>query len=123
VSLSTNSTHGPARARRAMRSFLAATGRASEDAMLATSELVTNAVLHAGGVRALHAWLERDGTQLRIEVVDGSPVVPRMTAGTAAGGRGLGIIDAISSGLWGCDVGAGSKRVWCEVPVRPLRRS
>jgi anti-sigma regulatory factor (Ser/Thr protein kinase) len=117
VTLSTDSKFGIRRARSAMRTFLAAKGRADEDALLVTSELVTNSIVHAGGVRALHAWLERGGTRLRIEVIDDCLDPPRVKTAAATGGRGLGIIDAVSSGAWGFDVGATSKRVWCELPL------
>ncbi|MEW1887901.1 ATP-binding protein [Streptomyces sp. NPDC048567] len=53
------------------------------DALLVTSELVTNAVVHAGGVTGFAAELTGDG--LRITVSDASPDLPVVEAGSAAG--------------------------------------
>ena len=68
--------------------------------MLLTSELATNAVLHArSGFAVLVA---RQGNQVRVEVLDGSPVPPRRrhNSSTAATGRGVGLVETLAT-AWG----------------------
>lgn len=93
---------------------------ALEAAMLLTSELATNAVLHArSGFAVLVA---KDGDQVRVEVLDGSPVRPRRRhhSSTAATGRGVGLVETLSSG-WGVTpadrLDGFAKGVWFTVPV------
>ncbi|WP_328465730.1 ATP-binding protein [Actinoplanes sp. NBC_00393] len=85
-------------------------------ASLVATELVTNAVMHARTMMNLRVI--RDRGQLRIEVCDGSPVIPALPAPLTAGGpdrrggrRGLMIVDRIAD-RWGCWQGAGGKVVW-----------
>ena len=81
-------------------------------AVLVATELVTNAVLYAPGVIELRATLT--GTRLRIEVGDSSPVLPSLRE-PGAGGRGLQIVEQLSTG-WGAvrEHGTG-KTTWCEI--------
>ncbi|MFH9347728.1 ATP-binding protein [Kitasatospora sp. NPDC017646] len=94
----------------------------AEDVLLMVSELVTNACLHApGGPRELR--LDWDGARLRVEVVDASPVPPRLAeAGDPArpGGHGLRVVDRLAR-AWGSVPEGGGKLVWLEVPS-PLDR-
>ncbi|MEV7596022.1 ATP-binding protein [Kitasatospora sp. NPDC089797] len=87
-----------------------------EDVLLMVSELVTNACLHAaGGPSELR--LRWDGLRLRVEVVDGSPVPPRLRRyGDPAqpGGHGLRVVDRLAR-AWGCVPEGQGKRVWLEV--------
>ncbi|HSA52152.1 MAG TPA: ATP-binding protein [Yinghuangia sp.] len=72
-----------------------------DDAVLSTSELVTNVLLHADSdLLALFLWLRRQ--QLRLEVHDGAsrPVSPRTPAEFDASGRGLLLLRQISD-RWG----------------------
>jgi PAS domain S-box-containing protein len=85
-----------------------------DDLLVAVSELVTNAVLHAGSeirlrVRTLPSWV-------RIEVFDGSPHLPRTIGaeGVAATGRGLRLVAELVD-RWGAEAEGGGKVVWCEV--------
>ncbi|MGH8993860.1 MAG: ATP-binding protein [Acidimicrobiia bacterium] len=81
---------------------------------LLTSELVTNALLHARGAEELsvHVW----PTVVRVEVEDPSSLLPsrRQAGADAVSGRGLTIVDALSR-AWGVENGARGKRVWFEV--------
>jgi anti-sigma regulatory factor (Ser/Thr protein kinase) len=79
---------------------------------LVISELVSNTVRHADGPGALELSLE-DGC-VTVAVVDSSPdrPVPRSTADDV-GGRGLPIIEAIST-RWGSHPSTGGKRVWAQ---------
>ena len=80
------------------------------------TEVVTNAVLHAG--TTLRVVLEQDAVsdRLRCEVTDGSPVRPRVRrhSAEATTGRGLQLLESVATS-WGVQpVGAG-KTVWFEL--------
>jgi hypothetical protein len=76
------------------------------------------------GVDALliRVCLLTNGDVLAIEVWDQAPGVPVLgdAAGLAEAGRGLAIIDALTSGRWGCQpaIGQLGKCVWAEIPLR-----
>ncbi len=92
-------------------------GRIDDDNVkLVASELATNAVLHAGSPQA--ATIRYLGAAVRIEIDDQSPVLPSFREADDRGGRGLPLVDAVSS-AWGAHRRPEGKRVWCEVPVRP----
>lgn len=84
-------------------------------ATLIVSELVTNAILHAATPAELRAqWA--DGV-LRLEVLDhaeGSPPDPRIAAPDDENGRGLLLVDALST-AWGVESTDDGKLVWAEV--------
>ncbi|HUQ39348.1 MAG TPA: ATP-binding protein [Acidimicrobiales bacterium] len=84
-------------------------------AVLVTSELVTNAVLHAGGAVCLRVETHPRGG-LRLEVVDrgdGSPM-PRRYGPEASTGRGLALVESLCA-AWGVDERADGKVVWAVV--------
>jgi anti-sigma regulatory factor (Ser/Thr protein kinase) len=87
------------------------------DAVLVFSELVTNAVLHAGG--ALTVTIVHGDQTLRFEVQDAGPAVPapRSPAGHL-GGFGLNIVSTLSR-RWGWDRTPDGKVVWADVPCCP----
>jgi anti-sigma regulatory factor (Ser/Thr protein kinase) len=91
-----------------------------ESARLLVSELVVNAVLHAGTGADL--VLSLDGDHLRVEVHDGNPapIERRELSPYATTGRGLMILDALAHD-WGVDeIDDGSgKVVWFELMTRP----
>ncbi|MCX2925481.1 ATP-binding SpoIIE family protein phosphatase [Streptomyces sp. NEAU-W12] len=107
------------------------TTRAVDDAMLIASELVTNAVVHAGTEVRLTCALEEDTGALVIEVADRHPSrTPRdggpdaVPSGSPEGheyGRGLRLVAALSE-AWGITYrpGAHTKTVWARVPARGL---
>lgn len=87
------------------------------DALLLTSELVTNAIRHTtGGVTlTTHFWPTE--SRLRVEVADESDRVPHLPArahAAAEGGRGLRLVDDLSAS-WGSQIVAGGKCMWFEV--------
>jgi GAF domain-containing protein len=88
----------------------------SECAAFLTSELVTNAVLHAG--TPLSVTLHLLEGRVRVDVADGSPVIPWVKDyGTgAATGRGLNLFTTLASN-WGVQAVSGGKIVWFEVEV------
>jgi anti-sigma regulatory factor (Ser/Thr protein kinase) len=110
-------------ARRLVDSAVASWGisdSVAEDAALAVSELVTNAVLHTGTV--LSVRIRRLDPGVRLEVEDGSAQLPVVTTdrpedwlGTPAmTGRGLALLVATAD-RWGADPRPAGKVVWCEL--------
>jgi hypothetical protein len=91
-----------------------------DTAELCVSELVTNAVLHAGTpLKVVLDWLPvpQEPEAVRLAVQDSSPVLPRRVphTQTACTGRGLGLVATLSR-AWGIDPLPGSgKAVWCEL--------
>jgi anti-sigma regulatory factor (Ser/Thr protein kinase) len=85
----------------------------------AVSELVTNAVLHAGTPITVTLTLPGDG-RLRVEVGDGSPRVPqqRRYGQRATTGRGIALVAGLAE-AWGVETRPGGKTVWCELAVGP----
>ncbi|NEB81912.1 ATP-binding protein [Streptomyces sp. SID14478] len=73
--------------------------RLRQDACLVTSELVTNAMLHGGGIEDFHAYL--DGKVLTVRVRDHStkPPTPLPRAPGSGGGYGWLIIRRLSTHL------------------------
>jgi PAS domain S-box-containing protein len=105
-----------ARARSAVRGLLerGERGDLAETAVLLVSELVTNALLHAGTHIDLVARLGSDG--VRVEVGDGSLHLPsrRRYAATAGTGRGLMMLDSMAAD-WGVRRRRNGKVVWFEL--------
>ncbi len=101
-----------------MRGLLGSAGHEDfeADALLLTSEIVTNATGVGGGC-VLSAWYLPDDGSLRVEVHDHSshvPAVPSRRASSQLSGRGLRIVDALAS-RWGIDRDADGKSVWFEM--------
>ncbi|MEU1179422.1 SpoIIE family protein phosphatase [Streptomyces sp. NPDC005820] len=98
-----------------------------DDAVVLTSELVTNAVVHAGTHADVLCLRSEDG--VRIEVADrypereiplqGSPAT--MGSPDREGGRGLQLCAAIAA-RWGVDYTSTHKQVWFQLhlPDRPV---
>ncbi len=111
----------PGAARRFVRAVLGDWGRDEflDAAMLVTSELTTNAVLHArrGPIEVSIACGERNDNEVQIVVsdsaVDRLPIWRRPTT-TSRSGRGLRIVDAMA-GRWGITVTPEDKRIWCDL--------
>lgn len=88
---------------------------AAEAVLLLVSELVANAVLHAG--TTVEVVMRRRGGRLRVEVSDDSPVLPaaRDFDTDATTGRGLGLVELLAT-AWGAEPRAEhGKVVWFEV--------
>lgn len=105
---------------KAARDFVADTvagwgyGELVTDAALVTSELATNAFLHA--VSDVTLTISRREGSVRIALVDAHPRDPerRPASDTRSGGRGLAIIDAIAT-QWGVGRIGDRKVVWVEL--------
>jgi anti-sigma regulatory factor (Ser/Thr protein kinase) len=103
----------PARVRRTLRVICAGSDSvAIADAELAVTEVVTNAVLHAGGDGvSISFWSE--GSILDVLVSDGGPGFTPLLAPRDVdqiGGRGLSIVDTMAES-WGSSICAPSS-VW-----------
>ncbi|MEV1063671.1 SpoIIE family protein phosphatase [Streptomyces sp. NPDC050263] len=98
-----------------------------DDAVVLTSELVTNAVVHAGTHAEVLCLRSDDG--VRVEVADRYPEREIPLQGSLAtmgspdreGGRGLQLCAAIA-GRWGVEYTPTHKQVWfqLELPERPV---
>jgi hypothetical protein len=88
----------------------------SETACLLTSELAANAVSHVGGTYRL--VVEWQASQLRIEVIDRSPLLPRASPAAVDrdGGKGLLLVQALAAG-WGTQPVGEGKSVWFALPA------
>jgi anti-sigma regulatory factor (Ser/Thr protein kinase) len=110
----------PTAARHAVMAVLGGWGFRDEAwlqaAAVVVSELVTNAVRHGGGAVAFTVQSHDD--QVVLCVADGSSVVPRRRDPDEAGGRGLAVIEALSTG-WGVRDHEGGKQVWVELKPYP----
>ena len=103
------------RARALVREVVAQEGADLLDtAQLAVSEVVTNALVHAGTEIRLRIMLGPTG--LRVEVGDGSPHFPSLRDYTplAGTGRGLQLLDDIVD-AWGVFARGDGKVVWFEL--------
>ena len=101
----------------------------NEHSELITSELLTNALLHAPpsrpgddcGPGELLVRVVVLGGCLRIEVQDANPRLPQMKPEVTAldeSGRGLQIVDVLTAGRWGSDpVPGGGKVTWAELSL------
>jgi anti-sigma regulatory factor (Ser/Thr protein kinase) len=118
-------TDAPARARAAVNASLRDDPRA-EAASLATSEVVTNAVLHdcRDARESIELRLSEAGDRLRVEVLNDAAtgsavddVVDRRAADDidgVIGGWGLGIVGTLSE-RWGVERAGRQMLVWFEL--------
>lgn len=112
--------HAPRGARTMLRPLLITWGFTDADwldrAGVVVSELVTNSVLHGGGVVELRVELAQG--MVTISSTDDSPVLPHKRQPDASGGHGLRIIEQYSA-AWGVEPLATGKRVWVRLPSHP----
>lgn len=87
-----------------------------DDAVLLVSELASNVVLHAGTTMVVGASWTPSTRVLRVCVLDDDTDEPvqRHADATATSGRGLEIVDRVSS-RWGVIQGVEGKSVWFEL--------
>lgn len=98
--------------------------RLANDAMLITSELVSNAIDHARGASIRITVTRTEDRRVRIAVIDKShakPVLRAVLSGEERG-RGLAVVDALSE-KWGVDPLPWGKRVWaeCALPLEGVQ--
>jgi anti-sigma regulatory factor (Ser/Thr protein kinase) len=88
-----------------------------ETAVLLTSELVTNALVHAADGATL--VIEAAGRLARIEVIDpghATRLVPLRVGSLDEHGRGLAIVEDLAS-AWGVESRGPGKAVWFELDL------
>lgn len=92
------------------------TEEVAETAMLLTSELVTNVIVHARTPMMLHVDLTDDA--IRVAVVDAAPRSPaiRRAHDARLTGRGMNLVEALAT-HWGVDPDPPGKKVWFELPA------
>ncbi len=92
---------------------------------LLVSELVTNAIEHAGGNGDIGLLVRLTDGVVRVEVVDGGAGFtprPRQAGDSLRSGWGLHFVERLSD-RWGADTEGGG-RVWFEMPAHvPARRA
>jgi anti-sigma regulatory factor (Ser/Thr protein kinase) len=113
--------HAPARARAWARAqIIDDTVDRADDALLIVSELVTNAVRHAGTDVVLTVGV--DAERIRIQVSDWGDELPHVkpgsSDGTRPGGRGLVIVSAVAT-AWGVNSSRErpGKTVWADLAL------
>jgi hypothetical protein len=92
-----------------------------EDVELLLTELMTNVIIHAR--TDFEVRMEPSGDGVRVEVADGNPAmpVPGTLAANALTGRGLTLVQSLSS-RWGAHPNeGGGKTVWFEVVARAVQ--
>lgn len=107
----------PSAARRWVRPIVEGRVDDVEGALLCVSEIVTNAVLHAG--TRCEVTVEVTDDRVRIAVRDFAPdrlPVQRTLSTTASTGRGLHILAGCTD-AWGVDRQEHAKTVWFELEV------
>lgn len=95
----------------------------ASSARLVTSELVTNAVVHAG--TPIYVDVHRRRRHLHVAVRDFDSRPARLLgpeAETAPGGRGLLIVDTLAS-AWGCTPTGDGKVTWASFAMKPHANS
>jgi anti-sigma regulatory factor (Ser/Thr protein kinase) len=94
-----------------------------DEAALMTTEIATNAVLHARTPYTL--TIDVSIQRLRVDVRDASTLPPRvipLASASALGGRGLALVSALAD-QWGYQSTIDGKSVWFETTSRPQNRS
>ena len=112
-------------ARAFVRDVLTEAGRPEwiESTEVAVSEVVTNAYLHAH--TALHVSARVEDDHVRVEVRDGSPVLPqpRSYEAEATTGRGMNVVAAVTIEHGVESLGLDGKIVWFCVGEQPVEAS
>jgi anti-sigma regulatory factor (Ser/Thr protein kinase) len=108
------------RARRTIAAFLDPSdvpGSVVDDLLLLVSELVTNAVVHAGSpaVVSLDADLERIKVAVADRDAGGSPGTGTEPDPSSSSGRGVLLVDRLAA-RWGVEPHCEGKSVWFELP-------
>ena len=98
---------------------------AASDVLLLTSEVVTNAIRHAGSAPHDDVIVRVDPREdaVRVEVLNPGPGFdPQVPVSPSQTGTGLGLflVDRLSS-TWGVESEAGRTKVWFEVAINGRR--
>jgi anti-sigma regulatory factor (Ser/Thr protein kinase) len=108
------------RARRFVARVLAEAGRAevAEVAVLLVSELVSNAVLHAGTELELVVRVLPDRLAVEVHDLGGGRAIRRQYSNLSGTGRGLMLVEELARD-WGTVVTDAGKFVWFELELAP----
>lgn len=107
----------PAQARRYAQEFCTTSSHveACDVAKLVVSELVVNAVRHAGTPLTLQMEDMTDGLCVSVADSSGARPQPRVAEPFDEGGRGLMLVEMLSR-RWGVEMTDEGKLVWAEIP-------
>jgi two-component sensor histidine kinase len=83
----------------------------TDDLVLIASELATNVVDHA---RTDFAVSIEGSEPVRLEISDGSSILPAVAELADGSGRGLRIVDTLAT-RWGVDATPSGKMIWVEI--------
>ncbi len=113
----------PARARHALYSLMREAGWPAElvdAACLALSEVVTNAIVHGGGVARTEVEIEPRRLVVSVTDRNAEPPIRRLPDAASPDGRGLMLLEVLSD-RWGyaSEVAAAAKCVWFELLRSP----
>lgn len=114
-----HTTQSVRRARRTIAAFFDPSdvpGAVVDDLLLLVSELVTNAVVHAGSLAVVR--LDTDDERIKVAVADSDATrQPSMTdpSPLATSGRGVMLVDRLAA-RWGVEPQHAGKIVWFELP-------
>ena len=89
-----------------------------DDVVLLVSELVTNGVRHAGTDVVVELALLESGVYLAVSDESPLPLRPRYPALHDEGGRGLALVEALST-RWGVIQSESGQQVWAELQPNP----
>lgn len=93
----------------------------SDDVQLVVSELVANAVVHAGSAPELRLTLTEAAVRIEVrDTGDGTPD-PKPPSSTGESGRGMFLVSALAA-AWGVEQVAGGKLVWADIARVPSSR-
>ena len=102
------------------RQFAVATadvkGPVADDLALITSELATNAVLHASSDFVVRVHVSHRSVRVSVFDTDPEPPVVRRSAITDPDGRGVAIVSSVATD-WGVAPEDGGKWVWAEIEL------
>jgi anti-sigma regulatory factor (Ser/Thr protein kinase) len=90
--------------------------RLADVAALLASELVSNAVLHAGGPSTMRVSRSRTALRIEVEYVSVAPPELHHADHIAEHGRGIFLVTTMSSD-WGYEVHVHGKTVWFELEL------
>ncbi len=85
-----------------------------DDAVLVLSELITNAILHAGGADRIVVACNDSAIHINVHDHGRTPALPRRD-NPAVGGRGLHIVERLTE-RWGSSPSGDGKDVWATLP-------
>lgn len=111
-----------ARSRELVRERCAAWGveSVSEDAQMVVTELVSNAVEHAGTPLDVIVTLSDDSLHLAVHDGDPTPPQPQPVSLGRSRGRGLRLIESVAAS-WGSVLADTGKVVWATLRIGPGR--